>query len=59
VIVRNWGKQTAELTLDGRKISIGKNFRQGIVARPEGIDLILWLRLESEKPAEISVVGQQ
>jgi hypothetical protein len=59
MIVRNWGKQKAELSVDGRKIPDGKDFRQGIVSRPEGDDLILWLRLESDKPAEVSVVGQQ
>jgi hypothetical protein len=59
VIVRNWGKQKADLSLNGRRIPDGKDFRQGIVSRPEGDDLILWLRLESDKPAEVSVVGQQ
>jgi hypothetical protein len=58
MIVRNWGKQRAELRIDGRRIPDGKDFRQGIVSRPEGDDLILWLRLESDKPAEVSVVGQ-
>jgi hypothetical protein len=59
MIVRNWGKQQAELRVDGRRIPDGKDFRQGIVSRPEGDDLILWLRLESEQPTQTSILGQQ
>jgi hypothetical protein len=49
-MVRNWGKQKAQLTIDGRKIPAGKNYRQGIVSRPDGEDLVIWLRLENDKP---------
>ena len=55
IIVRNWGKQKAELRINGRNIPNGKNFRQGIVSRPEGDDLIIWLRLESEKRTDVSL----
>ena len=55
LIVRNWGKHAADLTLNGQQISDGKDFKQGIVSRPEGDDLILWLRLECAKPMEISL----
>jgi hypothetical protein len=59
MIVRNWGKQKAELSVNGRRIPDGKDFRQGIVSRPDRDDLIIWLRLESEKPTEISLVVRQ
>ncbi len=54
-IIRNWGKQKAEISLNGRKIPEGKDCRQGIVSTPDGDDLIIWLRLESEKRTDISV----
>lgn len=57
IIVRNWGKKEAELTINGQKIPSGKNFRQGIVSQPASDDLIIWLRLESEKVTDISVRG--
>ena len=56
VIVKNWGKSPAQLRINGERIADGKDFRQGIVARPEGEDLILWLRLESTKPTEVSLL---
>ena len=55
IIVRNWGKQKAELSVNGRRIPDGKDFRQGIVSRPDGDDLIIWLRLESEKRIDIKM----
>ena len=55
IIVRNWGKQAAELRIDGRSIPEGKNFRQGIVSRPDGDDLIIWLRMESKKQMDIKI----
>lgn len=54
-IIRNWGKQKAEIKINGRAFPEGKNFRQGIVSTPEGDDLIIWLRLGSEQRTEISV----
>ncbi len=59
IIIKNWGKRKAQLLMDGREIPHGKDFRQGIVSRPGGDDLILWLRLESRKSVEFSIVGGQ
>ena len=57
-IVRNWGKDTAELQLNGRAVAAGKDFRQGIVSRPEGDDLIVWLRLDATQPVELSLTAK-
>ena len=58
IIVRNWGKKEAEISINGRRIPKGKNFRLGIVSRPGGDDLVIWMRLDSEKPTEISIIGR-
>lgn len=59
IIVSNWGKKQAEIRVNGQKISEGKNFRQGIVSNPDSDDLIIWLRLESEKSTMLSIIGRQ
>ncbi len=59
IIVRNWGKQHAEIMINGQKIPGGKNFRQGIVSNPDSDDLIIWLRLESEKPLILKVANSK
>jgi hypothetical protein len=58
IIVRNWGNKEAEISINGRRIPKGKNFRLGIVSRPGGDDLVIWMRLDSEKPTEISIIGR-
>jgi hypothetical protein len=57
IIVRNWGKQHAKIRINGQNIAEGKNFRQGIVSNPDSDDLIIWLRLDSEKPTEVSILS--
>jgi hypothetical protein len=58
-IIRKWGKQKAEISINGRKIPEGNDCRQGIVSTPDGDDLIIWLRLESENRMDISVRTSQ
>ncbi len=57
IIVRNWGKQHAKIRINGQNIAEGKNFRQGIVSNPDSDDLIIWLRLDSEKLTEVSILS--
>jgi hypothetical protein len=55
IIIKNWGGQLATLTIDNKNIMPGNGFRQGIRKGPFGEDLILWIRLEEQKPVKISV----
>jgi len=55
IIIRNWGNQLATLTIDGNNVAQGKDFRQGIRKGPYGEDLILWIRLNAQKPVKIRV----
>jgi hypothetical protein len=57
IIVKNWGNRKAKLTINGQNIPESKNFRQGIVSRPDGDDLIIWLRMESEKNVDAEILG--
>ncbi len=53
VIVKNWGGRPASLSINGRKIDEGIDFRQGIRKGPFGEDLITWIRLEKQEPVKI------
>ena len=55
IIIKNWGKQLSQLSVNGRTIKHGKDFRQGIRKGPFGEDLIIWIRLDRQKPVKITV----
>jgi len=57
IIIKNWGTQLSTLSVDGQKIMPGEDFRQGIRKGPVGEDLIIWVRLFSQKPVKI-VLGR-
>jgi hypothetical protein len=52
-IIKNWGSQPATLSINGKSIPQGEDFRQGIRKGPLGEDLIVWVRLESQKPVNL------
>jgi hypothetical protein len=52
-IIKNWGNTSATLSINGKMEPLGADFRQGIRRGPYGEDLIVWIRLESDKPLEI------
>jgi hypothetical protein len=47
-VVKNWGDADAKLTLDGKPIPRGKDFRFGHRQTLEGTDLIVWIETESQ-----------
>ncbi len=55
IIIKNWGNQQSTLSVDGQYIMQGKDFRQGIRKGPRGEDLIIWIRLDSQKPVKITL----
>ena len=55
MIIKNWGSQLSTLSIDGKKIKQGKDFRQGIRKGPFGEDLIIWIRLDKQKPVKITL----
>jgi hypothetical protein len=52
-ILQNWGAAEPRLTIDGKSIARGPNFRYGFVPKLEGTDLIVWLAMESTEPARL------
>lgn len=57
IIIKNWGSQAATLSINGKSIPQGKDFRQGIRKGPLGEDLIIWIRLERQKPVKVDLYG--
>jgi hypothetical protein len=55
IIIKNWGSQLSTLSIDGKEIKQGKDFRQGIRKGPFGEDLIIWIRLDKEKPVKLEI----
>jgi hypothetical protein len=48
LVVQNWGDADPALTLDGKRIPRGKDFRIGQRPNLEGTDLIVWIKAESQ-----------
>ena len=55
LVVRDWGEAEPRIAIDGRAVPPGRDVRVGHVARLEGDDLVIWLRLESTSPVRIVV----
>lgn len=52
-VLKNWGDSDPKLSLDGKPVVRGTNFRYGFVPHLEGTDLIVWLATESTKPIKL------
>jgi hypothetical protein len=48
-VVKNWGNRPAKLTIDGKAIPRGKDFRFGHNKTLEGTDLIVWAKTRGDK----------
>jgi hypothetical protein len=55
IIIKNWGRKMATLSINGENILPGKDFRQGIRSTAFSEDLILWIKLEKVKPLNITL----
>lgn len=56
-VIRNWGDAAPKLSIDGRKVTRGPDFRYGFVPTMEGNDLVVWLKLESTRPTRMEFTG--
>ncbi len=53
-IIRNWGKSLQALRRDGKPLNAGEDFRHAIRKTLEGNDLIVWMKIESDRPVKLS-----
>jgi hypothetical protein len=54
-IVKNWGKRTGTLAIDGKAIPLGKDFRLGHNKTLEGTDLVVWVKTSGEKKTSFTL----
>ena len=55
LIIENWGDDGARLTINGKRVDPGREFRTGHRNRLEGVDLIVWIKIESFEPLRIKL----
>jgi hypothetical protein len=56
VVVKNFRNSQVELKLNGEDIEKGKDFRIGHERTEEGVNLIIWLKIESVEPVQITLI---
>jgi len=54
-LIRNWGSREVELSINGKVVERGADFRYGIENRMEGTDLVVWIKQESTEPVSVSL----
>jgi hypothetical protein len=54
-VIKNWGESTPRLSIDGKAIPQGPNFRYGHITKLDGTDLVLWMKLEATKQTIIEI----
>ncbi len=55
IVIHNWGDIVPEITVDGEKDRTGKTTRFGFRNSESGVDLIVWLKKETETEVKISI----
>lgn len=56
-VIHNWGESAPKLLLNGKSVTRGPEFRYGMLRTMDGTDLVVWLKLESERPTQLQLVG--
>lgn len=55
LVITGWGDAEAKLKIDGAEVKRGPGFRYGLRRTLESTDLIVWIKIETEKPVKVSV----
>ena len=55
IVVRGWGQDPVELEIDDKTVPPGQDFRSGYEATKAGTNLVIWLKLGSSEPVNVSL----
>ena len=56
-VIQGWDKDKIKLQTDGQVIPQGKNFRYGLVPTEAGYNLVVWIRLQTEKTIKLKIIS--
>jgi len=54
-IVKDWDEPGVELKVDGKRLKQGLHFRVGYEQTPTGKDLVIWLKMKTNKAVTFSI----
>jgi hypothetical protein len=57
-IVKNWIEADYQLTINGKTLTAGKEFRVGYRHLVDGTNVIVWIKLKSSEPINIKLSGR-
>jgi len=57
-VINNWGMSDITLTVNGKKMNRGKDFRYGFHSGLENTDLVIWIRTDSDEVNEFFIDKQ-
>jgi hypothetical protein len=55
LVITGWGDADAKLTLNGRQIQRGADFRYGHRKTTKGKDLVVWIKTETSSPLKVKI----
>ncbi|MHC4541123.1 MAG: hypothetical protein ACYTEK_24465, partial [Planctomycetota bacterium] len=55
IVVKGWGKAGVNLKINGKPVKQDKNFRVGYETHDEGINLVIWLKMRTDKTVRFSL----
>jgi hypothetical protein len=53
--IKGWGTDAASLTINGKKVESGSAFKTGQVRRMGSTDLVVWIKLDTDKPVSLEL----
>lgn len=57
-VIDDWGNDVPSLTLNGKAVAEGKDFRVGYLDRLDGTSMVVWIRGELSKPATLTLTSR-
>lgn len=58
-VVKNWGNRSAKLSMDGKAMPRGKDFRVGHNKTIEGTDLVVWVKISGDKKTSFKIESRK
>ncbi|MBJ7392350.1 MAG: hypothetical protein JHC85_12340, partial [Chthoniobacterales bacterium] len=58
-VLKNWGNRPAKLSIDGKAIPLGKDFRFGHNKTIEGTDLVVWMKISGDKKTSFKIEARK